>query len=336
MSSSFAQQIIRISNEYTIYMTLVLLIGGIIGNCLNLLIFSTSKIFRESPCAFLLIVLSLTDIGQVVITLSSRILSSALGVDPTTASLVWCRLRGFLAQILSLTSVYTICFIAFDQFLSTSYLFYLRNLSNLKVAHRFILIMICLSTIHSFPLLIIPENHPTKGCNIYNSAYFFYNTYIYFIGLIGILPTLISSLFSFLSCYNIRHIIPRQIGLARRRLDRQLTIIAFVRTICSIVLVLPYIVYRIYYYINASSGNSAMQIAILSLVGAIANSLIIFNYAGSFYLFLIFSARFRRQLKLLFKRIYSKIFARRNQIQPHVIIVRSIGTDIHQKIRHSM
>lgn len=271
------QQIIYISNQYTIYITLILLIIGIIGNSFNLLVFLISKIFHGNPCVFLLIILSIIDICQIVITLSSRILTDALGVDPTSRSIIWCRLRGYIAQTLTLTFMSTICFISFDQFLSTSYLFYLRNLSILKFAHRFLYITICLSLLHGIPLLIIPEIQSTKGCNIYNTEYFSYYMYFYFIGLIGLIPILISGVFSILAFYNINHIVRRQIPIARRRLDQQLTIIALLRTFCCIFLMLPYIIYRIYYYKEASTQNSLMKTAIIHLVGAFANSLIILN-----------------------------------------------------------
>lgn len=270
-----AQQILFISHQYTIYVTLFLLIGGIIGNILNLLIFTTSKIFRGNQCVLLLIIVSIVDNGQIIITLSSRILTDAFGVDPAQRSLIWCRLRAYIAQALTLISNSTICFLAFDQFLSTSYKFYLKNFSTLKLTRRYLSITICFSLIDGIPLVIYLDLHPIRGCNIYNAIYVSYYTYFYFIGLIAIIPALISSIFSLLAFYNIDHIIRRQISVTRRQLDQQFTIMALLRTICFISLSLPYIIYRIYSIKESTADNTPMKTAIISLVGAFANSLII-------------------------------------------------------------
>jgi hypothetical protein len=206
-------------------------------------------------------------------------LTDAVGVDPIQKSVVWCRIRSFLAQVFFLISVSTICFIAFNQFLSTSYLFYLKNLSTFKLTRQFLSIIICFSILHGIPLLIFMDIHPSSGCNIYNSIYFSYFMYFYFVGLIGLISVTISGIFSLLALYNVRHIIRRQIPIARRRFDHQLTIMSLLRVMCLIILVLPYIIYRIYSLTEPIIQNNPIKLAIISLVGAFANSLVVLNYA---------------------------------------------------------
>jgi hypothetical protein len=69
-------------------MTLLLLISGFIENFLNILVFTNLKIFHSNQCAFLLIIESIIDISQVVITLTSRILTDAFPIDPAQKSVI--------------------------------------------------------------------------------------------------------------------------------------------------------------------------------------------------------------------------------------------------------
>ncbi|CAF3440419.1 unnamed protein product [Rotaria sp. Silwood1] len=58
----------------SIYFGLVILVGGLIGNLLNILVFLSLKTFRENSCAFYLTTMSLLNIGQ--------LLSGVLPVEP--------------------------------------------------------------------------------------------------------------------------------------------------------------------------------------------------------------------------------------------------------------
>lgn len=277
--SSAAERIIFISSQYTIYVIPLFLIAGLIGNSLNLLVFTTSRIFRDKRCAYLLIIISITDTAQLVINLTLRILTDALGVDPTQRSAVWCRVRGFLAQTFALVSVSTISYMAFDQFTSTSYSLRLRSLNTNRFARRFLIIAFCLCLLHGIPVSLFSQIESSRGCNIYNAAYLFYFTYVYFIGLAGLIPVAFSSVFGLLALYNIRHIVRREVNLTRRRLDQQLTAMALLRVITLAVLLLPYLAYRVYFLHQNVKQDDRDKAAIIQLTGAVANSFVILNYA---------------------------------------------------------
>ncbi|CAF4399402.1 unnamed protein product, partial [Adineta steineri] len=83
---------------------------------------------------------------------------------------------------------------------------------------------------------------------------------------------------------------------------------------------LPYIIYRIYTIQSQANQSDTIEQAIVNLIGAVAYTLFYLNYAGSFYLFLISSERFRRQVKyIVFKkywRMYCQTGLRNNHIAP--------------------
>ncbi|CAF2140645.1 unnamed protein product [Rotaria magnacalcarata] len=107
--------------------------------------------------------------------------------------------------------------------------------------------------------------------------------------------------------------------MRRRKLDRQLAAMIILRVLFLVATILPYAVQRSY-TLSTLADDDLLERAIMQLIGTITFSLFYLNYAGSFYLFLISSARFRRQAKYVFVnkvwRLYCRKTLRQNQITP--------------------
>ncbi|CAF4787086.1 unnamed protein product, partial [Rotaria sp. Silwood2] len=88
--------------------------------------------------------------------------------------------------------------------------------------------------------------------------------------------------------------------IRRRKLDQQLTAMILVRVGFLVIMILPYLLQRMYTISTLTTNNSPISQAILQLIAAITISLFNLNYAGSFYIFLMSSTRFRRQVKHVF------------------------------------
>ncbi|CAF4168941.1 unnamed protein product [Rotaria sordida] len=88
--------------------------------------------------------------------------------------------------------------------------------------------------------------------------------------------------------------------IRRRKLDQQLTAMILVRVGFFVIMTIPYLLQRIYALSAITNDSSVISQAIVQLIGNITLALFYFNYAGSFYLFLISSTRFRRQVKHVF------------------------------------
>ncbi|CAF0987854.1 unnamed protein product [Adineta steineri] len=153
-----------------------------------------------------------------------------------------------------------------------------------------------------------------------------YSTYtgciIFSFGVIGgFLPVVIASTFSMLAYHNVRHIVRRQLPIVRRKLDKQITAMVLMRVIAFVCLVSPYNAYRIYSINFPTSRSVPMAYAVGRLIQAIFTSIYIINYIISFYVFIIFSSRFRRQVKfVLVKRGWQRwkywCCSINNQIEP--------------------
>ncbi|CAF4141001.1 unnamed protein product [Adineta steineri] len=169
----------------------------------------------------------------------------------------------------------------------------------LKLGRYFAFIFICFAIIHSIALGSSFNIQPTFGCIISDHTWVQYSTYFFYPILSGFLPIVIASSFSMLAYRNVRHIVRRQLPIVRRKLDKQITAMVLMRVIAYVCLVSPYNIYRIYAVNFPTSRSVPMAYAISRLIQAILLSINNINFVISFYIFIIFSSRFRRQVKLV-------------------------------------
>lgn len=263
-----------ITGYITFYVTIFIFISGLIGNGLNILLFTTIRTLRRQPCGLCFLVESIVNLSQILFAIFVYIVEKTLKADFSINSTVWCKIKTTTIQSLHLIFISTVCSAAFDQLLSTHYLYSIRQMSTRKLTIKLILFSIILMVFHLILSLIFFENRSQLlGCVIYNpivANYFLFFYYPILICLLPIMFTLLCSLFAF---YNIRHLVRRQIPLERRESSRQLTAMTFARVLSYIVLGLPYIIFRIYSVQKPIEIDNLYQFAILMLIGSITGSI---------------------------------------------------------------
>ena len=75
-------------------------------------------------------------------------------------SFFYCKCQAFLIQIFIATSLTGLCLATIDQFFVTSQSAYLRRFSNIKWAHRIVLIVIIVCCLHGIPFLLFYNISP--------------------------------------------------------------------------------------------------------------------------------------------------------------------------------
>ncbi|CAF1083543.1 unnamed protein product [Adineta ricciae] len=318
MSSTITaiRNILVFIKNYNLYSSIVMLTIGIIGNVLNIVMFTSSKPFRGNLFSFYFTIESIVNTNIIVLNLLSQL------VPITDTYSIWCRLRTMLGQIFLPFSLVLICFAAIDQFFSTSPIPYLRRRSSQKTSQIYAGVACCLWILHSIPAGIFTHSFLGVTCYSVNAVYASYQLYFYYPVILASLPMSVSSLFALLAYRNVRHIVRRQVPLVRRRLDYQMTALAFVRVILFIISYLPYISFYIYWSATPLDRTNYVQMMTLFAVGTVIYSILLLNHAMTFYVFLLVSARFRRQVKNLFvKRLWRRckqLYKRKlhNEIHP--------------------
>ena len=253
---------------------------GVIGNVINMLLFTQLKLFRKNQTTFYLTVAAMVDSCELFLTAFMRAVTTEFDFDPTRTSLVWCKIRIYLIQIGSAISAIIVCLTAIDQYLSTSHFTQLRQLSNIKSAQRLVISFAILTALYSIPTPIFQEIRRST-CVIYNPSYNYYYSFVHLCITIGLVPIIISSLFSFLSYQNVRRIVRRQIPIVRRRLDRQLTAMVLFRVALFVLTTLPFVIFRTYQTNRPVDQTDAYAVSVDQLIRTITTVFYHLNFAVS-------------------------------------------------------
>jgi hypothetical protein len=224
--------------EITIYCGTPIFIAGVIGGLLNTIVFLSLRTFRQSSCAFYLTIMSIFNVLVLVFGLLPPVLSALTGVDGTTISLVYCKLRIYIQVVSLLTSMTCFCLATIDQYFATCSRPRWRQFCNIKLAHRIIIISVIIWMLHGIPYLVF-YNHfvspTTNKITCMNTNYIFeqYRTFFVVLVLIGYLPIVIAGLFGLMAYRNVQEIAYRTVPLVRRHLDKQLTVMALVQVVVN-------------------------------------------------------------------------------------------------------
>jgi hypothetical protein len=231
------------SQQVAIYLNFFNLILGIPGGLFILIVFLSLKTFRENTCAFYLIIMSIFNIGQLIIGSLSRIFISGFGIDWTVTSLAFCKFRIYFLQSCSLISLTCLCLATIDQYFATSTRHRWQQWSNIKLVRSLAATTVIFWSIFAilYPIYYDIRISPTTGtltCMNTNSAFDRYQTNFHRIVMLGFLPNIITALFAILAYRNIHNLAYRTVPLIRRELDKQLTRMLLVQVIFNIFVLL--------------------------------------------------------------------------------------------------
>ncbi|CAF1415366.1 unnamed protein product [Adineta ricciae] len=293
------------AQQFTIYAGFFFLIAGTIGNATNIFVFSEVLAYRRTSCTFYFLIESITNLLYVLFNISARILSVAYGIDLTSISRTGCKLRHYFLVTPTIVSMSCSCLAAIDQFLVTSKSNYLRNLISVRRAHRTVLVVVVLSCLHGIPILIYYDIR-SNICAIVDPIYYGY-TIFYLLGLVCAIPCSILSIFGWLTYCNIK----KTKALTRSRTDHQLVRMTLYQIILVVVSLIPYGVYMVYNMITSATAKDFNRQLKEYFSSTVISMVTYFYFAGSCYVFLMSSSRFRRNVR-------DRIFCSRqtNRINP--------------------
>ncbi|CAF0795314.1 unnamed protein product [Adineta steineri] len=285
--------LLYISQQLIRYLGSFILIIGIVGDGINIIVFSSIRNYRTNPCTFYFLVAAIFNFLYIAICHSSRIVMNGFGYDLTRISISWCKIRWFIVYTLGLCTLTFSCLATIDQYFATSQSAYLRRLSNIKWAHRITIIVIIIWCLHNILLLLfysIPSG--TMACTITNSIFAAYIPPFYLI-FVCTLPVIIMALFGYLAYRNIQ--LTR--ALSEQQADRQLVKMTLIQVVLVAVCIGPSGINNAYGLITSGVSKGTNRLSIEDFTTSMVVLISFLYFSGSCYMFLISSSRFREAVK---------------------------------------
>jgi len=225
--------LVRNASRYLVIIVgpLILLLA-FIGNGLIIFVFArrTGK-FRKSPCSLYFTSMAVIKTLHLAHILIYLIMSIGFGVDPTLTSLVYCKLRYYIAQAtLPQISLTLECAATISQFLATSRQAYYRQKNTHKVARICIFLIVLFWSLQAIPYLIlykikiVPVTNKTV-CDSFNTVLNHYTTWVLRIMTIFIFPCSILPLFGYLTLRNVRRL--EFNSNQQQQIERQMSLVSF-------------------------------------------------------------------------------------------------------------
>lgn len=291
MSADLISTIQYVTHQVTIYLGFPTFILGVIGGSLNVLVFLSLKTFRQNSCSFYLTVMAAVSVGYLVTGLLTFLVMYGFGIDWTKQSRSYCIFREGFVHISMLIALTCLCLATIDQYFATCSSQRLQQLCNIKLARRLCLFFTVFWFLYGIAFftsydLIIDPNSGEWDCTVINHRFqIYFNTFHVLVLLCG-LPLFTTALFGLLAYRNVKQLSYRTVPLARRELDKQLTVMVLVQVVYNVFALLPYFIINI--LITSPYQPSSPLTTTIIVSSRILSIILLYScYAVSFFVFLI-------------------------------------------------
>lgn len=275
---------------------------GLIGNSMNILMFSSVlkiSVFPTSPSRLYLLITSIANLIFVCYLLLTRILISGFLIPVTNTINFMCKSRFYIGQVCMFTSLFCTCFATIDQYFLSSRSPRIRQWSQILFAKIIIFVSVTLWCSINIPVLFLYNVYPKANgtstvCTVYSSAWSFYYTYFQSLAFLCLIPLSIFIIFGILTRKNLRSVHQRH-----QLISRQMTKMILLQATAMALSLFIATVQIIYQSVTMNIPKDALRNAQDNMFNTVANLLTYITYFGDFYIFLFSSKSLRKSLKKL-------------------------------------
>jgi len=276
-----------VTYNFSISSYLFVLIFGIIGNIFNVIVFASLKTFWKNPCAFCLLILSISGSGMLLFSTVPLMLTDILQGHGGLNGNYLCKISIAFAQTFCLISHSIVCLAAIDQCSSTS-MHERRKGMSLSLTRGLIIIFLFVSILHGIPFLIYYDTQILPGTNITlcvlkdkDEPLSKFLLYVDVPIVAGLVPIFIMSVCALIAFHNVRTMTKRRVNIIRLRLEQQLTAMVLMKIFSVSITVIPFIIiYILQYIISLYNSNPIVQKQLL-LANRVGTFLLLINFAVS-------------------------------------------------------
>jgi hypothetical protein len=225
-SSNYIASVYFTSRQLSLYIALILMIIGTIGNGLNILIF-TSKNLRSNSCSLYFLFSSIVNLPVIYVDMMTQY----FGIPTDTSSDFVCKFKFYIVETFRALSASYIALASFNRYVSSCQNVSRRRWSTIKRARLIITVVtlfICISYYHVplyFRVKMLSNGQLSCIGESSASGYRLFSD-IYFVITFCILPPSFMLLFGYLTLKNVRlskrQIVPTTISTTVRRKDTQI------------------------------------------------------------------------------------------------------------------
>ncbi|CAF0893774.1 unnamed protein product [Rotaria sordida] len=289
------------------------LILGVIGNLINIFMFTRRKSRLYNSCSLYLLAISISHI----LNASWGIIPSIYNlnhVDPSTYSYIYCKLRSYSQHSIVMIGRTLMVVACIDRYAICSNYQRFRLLNKLQVAFRIIIgIIIAWPCINIYLLFVMIFTG--KNCVMLSSFTFIWA--IYTVVVPGILTPLLMTIFGLLAIRNRRRLQGRLNGNRNRNNKRDYTLMVMLlsEVLVYVISTSSFPVITLYKAITTNVVKSVQRQEIETFITFFGSSFLLYlNPSSTFYIFIIVSNNYRHECKRAFLRLCMRLTGGMNKV----------------------
>ncbi|CAF1327073.1 unnamed protein product [Adineta steineri] len=250
-NTSISLAIIQLQTAFrysSLILGFILLIGGVLGNILNIILFIKVGNYKNNACSLYMFIRTFLDLYILLTGLTTRILTTGFQMDFTLMNRIWCKTRSGFLDITIISTYTLICLQAIDAFMCSSPSVVVRQKSNIRIARYLVIGTLCFWCIHEIPYFIFQDLVIIGGtpmCLTTNTIYAQYHIYVVSLGIVTISPITMISIFGFLT---VRHMKTIAVTRTLSSLTRQTISMVLFQIFAVLVFNGPFTAWTIYSY----------------------------------------------------------------------------------------
>ncbi|CAF0955883.1 unnamed protein product [Adineta steineri] len=309
-NNTYAATLLAATSYLTLSIDLITFVIGTTGSVCNLIIFTAPRL-RRNACVFYLLCATVFQLITIIFIVPVRLASNNFGSNLDNQSIIYCKIRYYLAITLPESATYYILLSIMDRCLATSTNAGIRAWSNLKVAYRMsvgILIFIFIANIQLIVFFTIYNN----SCQIKPDSFETFYGPSYILILAMIIPYTLMLILSLKTYFQMKKMKQRIAPVSNSsnhtqtsRFESQIIMIILLQIIVTSTLLLIRIVSYAYTIFTSDNFNKTLtERAIENFIVQSSSSLYFFSFAISFYVSTLTSKYFRDIFKKRIAHLY--------------------------------
>jgi len=301
-----------ITIEATKIIVPILIFVGTISNSLNIVILTRPSLIHHS-CSLYFLSLAIVNLFYCAVILTINLISDGYSINIHIYSIFSCKLLNYLLNLCPNLSVYFIVLASIDRYCSSSMNVNIRRWSNVRIARRLILCITSILTIYMLSVFFAfdLDHNIFITCMVHVEDLWKKLVVILNIFFYVILAPFCMIVFGFLTIQNVKRFEINRERISRyRRTETQLSRMLLIQTSSHVLFSLPFCIvfFIVILPIPFRTTSEYYYIFVLCKIP------FYFTFAINFFLYILSGSIYRKELIMLFKKIFS--FHPNNRVRP--------------------